>query len=133
MLFCLVVCLCILQHQLYAQEKTIPNPTIREADVVVSKRVWRVIDLRKKQYYKAIWNGSPLNKILYEAVLNNQLIAYRNDSFKSIYSLSVFKMIGGDTLFVQNIIDPIKPDITRTDTVIETMDSEQRIKLLIVM
>jgi gliding motility associated protien GldN len=133
LLYCLVVCLCILQHQLYAQEKPIPNPTIREADVLVSKRVWRVIDLREKQNYKAIWKGSPLNKILYEAVLNNQLIAYRNDSLKSSFSLQVFKMIGGDTLFVQNIIDPNEPDITRTDTVIETMDPEKRIKHVMVM
>ncbi len=133
LLYSLIACFSILQNIVYAQEKPIPNPSFREADVLVSKRVWRIIDLREKQNYKAIWKGSPLNKLLYEAVLNNQLKAYQSDSLKSSYSISYFRMIGGDTLFVKNIIDPNEPDILRIDTVIEIMDPEIRIKHLMLM
>lgn len=117
----------------HAQQNPIPPNTLREADVMISKRIWRVIDLREKQNYPAIWPGNPINKILYKSVLDGNLFPYYSDSLRKKIHSKAFSLIGGDTQFVQVILDPNDPDNYRIDTVIDVMDPEQRIKHLMLM
>lgn len=130
----LFLCMMILLPAIsLAQNKPVPPNTLREADVVVSKRLWRIIDLREKQNYVAIWPGNPINKLLYQAVLSGKLIPYTSDSLRGILPLEKFALIGSDTSFVKNIIDPNDPEWYRTDTVVDQMNPELRIKHLLVM
>jgi len=111
----------------------VPPNSLREADVQFSKRVWRVIDLREKQNRRAVWPGAPINKILYDAVLNGKLIPYISDSLKSFYTWKQFKSIGSDTEYVQVPVDPSDPSFTRQDTLISAFDSQERIYELLLM
>ncbi len=116
------------------QDKNSVAPNlVREADVYFSKRLWRVIDLREKINYKAIWPKSAINRILYEAASNGDLRAYRTASLKSFYSPAEFLSIGADTEFVKVLIDPNDEELYRLDTVVETMNPERRISHLMLM
>jgi gliding motility associated protien GldN len=56
--------------------KAVPYPTLRESDVVMSKRTWREIDLRETRNK---YMGSPkarLIDVLMEAIANEELTAY---------------------------------------------------------
>lgn len=56
--------------------KATPYPTLREADVVMSKRIWREFDLRET---KNKYMGSPkarLIDVLMDAIANEELTAY---------------------------------------------------------
>lgn len=114
-------------------QQAIPNPQYREADMVFSKRVWRIVDLREKQNKRATWPGNPITKILYEAVRTGQLKPYRSDSLKRYYSIEEVMQFGTDTTFVETPIDPTDPTITKMDTVIEPFDPETRIQQLLIM
>lgn len=64
----------------YIKERTIgkevtPYPTLREADVMWSKRVWRVIDLREKMNHPLYYPDSPIldRKSLFDVITNAAL------------------------------------------------------------
>lgn len=79
------------------KKKPIPYPDVREADVMWSKIVWRMIDLREKQnlslYYplEDIANRKSLAKCLYDGIKDEGLVAYNVDDlyneFKNNISL----------------------------------------------
>jgi gliding motility associated protien GldN len=56
--------------------KAIPYPTLREADVMWSKRVWRVIDLREKMNFPLYYPDQPIldRKSLYQVLIDGALI-----------------------------------------------------------
>ena len=73
------------------QKKTMPLPSVREADVFWSKKVWRVIDLREKMnlplYYPTYEMDGRINLInlLLEGIKNGQITPYDarlDDDFK---------------------------------------------------
>ena len=73
------------------QKKTMPLPTVREADVFWSKKVWRIIDLREKMnlplYYPTEEMGGRVNliSVLLEGIKNGQITPYDarlDDDFK---------------------------------------------------
>ena len=49
-----------------------PYPTLREADVMWSKRVWRVIDLREKMNHPLYYPDSPMldRKSLFDVIID---------------------------------------------------------------
>ncbi|MES2781061.1 MAG: gliding motility protein GldN [Bacteroidota bacterium] len=114
-------------------QQPIPPPSLREADVMFSKRMWRVIDLREKQNKKITWPGNPIVKILYESVRTGQLKPYRSDSLRSYYNIEAFMRLGEEVEFVETPTDPNDPSITKVDTIYTPFDPEQRIKQLILM
>jgi gliding motility associated protien GldN len=76
----------IYTRQAVTERKVIEWPYLREADVKWARRVWRIIDTREKQNQPMQWPKNPLNVILYNAIMSNKLIAYKNDSLSSYYT-----------------------------------------------
>ncbi len=56
---------------------------IREADVLWSKRVWRVIDTREKMNLTFAYPQEPLIQILLEIVQTGETSVYQNDDFST--------------------------------------------------
>lgn len=118
--------------QTWAQKPVAPQ-TLREADVLFSKRQWRVIDIRQKQNKKADWPKNPLSKILYTNVLNGKLKPYTSDSLAKTYNLEAFVQRGIEIEYIENPIDPNDPSITKLDTIYNPFIPEDRIKQFILM
>src|SRR5690554_7796880 len=74
----------IFEKEHIANKKPIPYPSLREADIVWSKRVWRIIDLREKinlpMYYLIQQKEDRMNlvSVLMEGVQYHGLLAYSN-------------------------------------------------------
>lgn len=96
---------------------------LREADVMWSKKVWRIIDLKEKMnlpfYYpmEKINDRRSLNDILYDAVKEGTLTAYSDEEFMTAMTREEFQRIGGAGVDTTQIVDPEPPYLTR-DTVI---------------
>ncbi|MDQ3051830.1 MAG: gliding motility protein GldN [Bacteroidota bacterium] len=96
---------------------------LREADVMWSKKVWRIIDLKEKMnlpfYYpmEKINDRRSLNDILYDAVKEGTLTAYMDEEFMTPMTREEFQRIGGAGVDTTQIVDPEPPYLTR-DTVI---------------
>jgi gliding motility associated protien GldN len=116
----------------FAQQPIAP-PALREADVLYSKREWRIIDIRERKNKIAAWPKNPLSKILYDAVRTGQLKAYRSDSLKAYYNIETFMKRGLEEEYIETPIDPDDPTITRLDTIITPFDPQERIKQYLVM
>jgi gliding motility associated protien GldN len=114
-------------------QQPVPATELREADVLFSKRTWRIIDLREKKNKIAVWPGNPLNKILYEAVRTGQLKPYRSDSLRSVFDIEEFMKLCSTVEYIETPIDPNDPTITRLDTITTEFDAEQNIKQLVLM
>ncbi len=122
---------------LFAQpNKVAPIPPVnpREADVMFSKRVWRVIDLREKQNTIITWPKSDIRKALYQAALSQQLKPYKSDSLQSVYDIETFSNRGSKKILVKKLVDPNESDgLYITDTVYDPFIPEDRIEQLLLM
>ncbi|GAB2985098.1 hypothetical protein GCM10027049_24380 [Mucilaginibacter puniceus] len=56
--------------------KPVPYPTLREADVVMAKRIWREIDVREKMNTYMASPKARLIDVLMDAIANEELTAY---------------------------------------------------------
>jgi len=67
------------------EREPVPYPSLREADVMWSKRVWRVIDLHEKMnlpfYFPTVemQDRKSLIQTLYDAVKKGEVVAYDPD------------------------------------------------------
>ncbi|HEX5002994.1 MAG TPA: gliding motility protein GldN [Bacteroidia bacterium] len=101
----------------------VPLSYLREADVMWSKKIWRIIDLKEKMnlafYYptEKINDRRSLNDILYDAVKEGTLTAYEDEEFTLPMTREAFQRIGGAGVDTTQITDPDPPYLTR-DTVI---------------
>jgi gliding motility associated protien GldN len=101
----------------------VPLSYLREADVMWSKKVWRIIDLKEKMnlpfYFptEKINDRRSLNDILYDAVKEGTLTAYTDEEFTLPMTRDEFQRIGGAGADTTQITDPEPPYLTR-DTVI---------------
>jgi len=104
-------------------KSVVPLSYLREADVMWSKKVWRIIDLKEKMnlpfYYptEKINDRRSLNDILYDAVKEGTLTAYSDEEFMTPMTREEFQRIGGAGVDTTQITDPDPPYLTR-DTVI---------------
>lgn len=73
----------ITQRTLLHEERPLPYPPIREADILWEKRVWRVIDTREKINLPFRYPKQPFVTLLTEAVESGRLQAFStaNDEF----------------------------------------------------
>src|SRR5688572_1997309 len=96
---------------------------LREADVMWSKKVWRIVDLKEKMNlafgypWEKINDRRSLNDILYDAVKEGTLTAYSDEEFLLPMTREEFQRIGGAGVDTTQITDPEPPYLTR-DTVI---------------
>jgi len=118
----------IYNRQAVQERKVVPWPYLREADVMYSKRVIRIVDTREKQNQVMAWPKNPLSIIVYNAVAQGKLIPYRNDSLTSQMSIEEFLAIGTDTDYQETPIDPDDPTYTRLDTIVNPFIPDLRIQ-----
>ena len=128
----LFVILCFFLYE-FSYGQVAPPPYIREANVMISKRIWRVIDLREKQNKPATWPGNPITKILYQSVMDGSLIPFKNDSLKSVIDYELFVKLGADIDYVHTPIDANDPEITRLDTIITNFEPTDKIDQLLLL
>jgi gliding motility associated protien GldN len=101
----------------------IPLAYLREADVMWSKKVWRIIDLKEKLNLpfghptEKINDRRSLNDILYDAVKEGTLTSYSDEEFMFPMTREEFQRVGGAGVDTTQITDPDPPYLTR-DTVI---------------
>ena len=87
-----------------------PWPYLREADVMYSRRIERVIDTREKINLCMKWPRNPLYQIIYDAATQaNGLIAYRSDSLTSFYTPEDILKLGNVDITIQYYPDPNDP------------------------
>jgi gliding motility associated protien GldN len=107
------------------ERKVVEWPYLRHADVMFSKRVWRVIDTREKQNQPMKWDKNPLNLILYNAVTSNQLTPYIDDSLKSFLTTEQFVQYQSRPVINKRLIDPEgaddDPSNIEYDTIYESL------------
>lgn len=119
----------IYNRQAVKERKVVPWPYLREADVMSSKRITRMVDVREKQNQVMAWPKNPLSVVFYNAVKTGKLVPYRNDSLTSSMSIEEFLLLGSDTEFVEVAINPEAPeDGTKIDTVVNKFDPAEGLK-----
>jgi len=115
-------------------KKPVPPPPVKEADVMFSKRIWRVIELREKQNKVICFPANHIGKVLYNGVLSRELKPYKDDSLRAIFDLETFSQRGGNKVLVRRLLDPNDNDGAYvTDTVYDGFIPEQRIKQLLLL
>ncbi|MEC8739069.1 MAG: gliding motility protein GldN [Bacteroidota bacterium] len=99
------------------ERQVIPYRFIREGNIKYAKRIHRIIDTREKQNKVMHWPRNPLHKIIYEAVMDGEVKAYKSDSLSSFYTPEEVAERG---IVKENttIQDPLYPD--DPDMVIDT-------------
>lgn len=98
------------------QRRVVPLSFLREADVMWSKKIWRIIDLKEKMNLpfgmpeEKINDRRSLNHILYDAVKNGELTAYKDEEFMGPMTREEFNQFGSrvDTTWAP---DPENPDV----------------------
>ncbi len=96
--------------QAVAERKIVPWPYLREADVMYSRRIERIIDTREKINLPLKWPKNPLYNIIYTAVTEKAtLIAYKNDSLSSLYTPEDVLKLGSYDKNIQVFPDPNDP------------------------
>ncbi|TAE80411.1 MAG: gliding motility protein GldN [Bacteroidetes bacterium] len=125
----------VLSTMVYGQRQAIPPQQMREADVAVTKRTWRVIDLNERQNQVAKWPKNPLSRILYQAALNGQLIPYVDDSLTRIYDLETFTNLGSNTFLVKKLTNPngTEDEGYTVDTVADLFNPTTKVSRLMIM
>lgn len=121
-------------------KKPIPYPYIREADVVWTKTIWRIVDLRQKQnlslYYPIQPIGTRMNliDIILWGVDNEGLTAYSTDDdlneFKTPLTKEVIDKVMGAGIDTVRKID-FETGATR-DTIVDRPRRTDEVKQLIV-
>lgn len=107
------------------QRKVIPYTHLREADVMWSRRIWRVMDMREKinqpLYYpiEVINNRRSLTQVVFDAILQTgEITAYEDDEFKKSYTKAeILGMLNRtDTVPVENENGEIENKIVINNT-----------------
>lgn len=104
--------------------RVVPYVTLREADIMWSRRIWRIIDLREKMNQFMYYPKEPTNgrKNLIQIIMDN-IVEYKTlkaydpmyDDFKVQLSVSEVAAIGADTITkTQSKPDPPYDDTTFT-------------------
>jgi gliding motility associated protien GldN len=131
----------VYQRQHIKEKKPIPYEPIREADIMWSKLVWRIIDMRQKKnqplYFPTVAIGERMSLIdvLMEAIEKGELTAYKpsledSNEFKEIMSYDQVLEEFEAQDRVQTVYDPVTGE--PVETVIEgTLRKDQVMQLLV--
>lgn len=106
-----------------SERKPVPLPHIREADVMWSKKIWRVVDLREKMnqvlYFPTVETEGRLSLInlLLQGVEDGQLTAYdarMDDEFKIPMTFEQVKERFGAETRTRKVRDPLTGELVDT-------------------
>ncbi len=110
------------------ERKIVPWPYLREADVMYSRRIERIIDTREKINLCMKWPRNPIYNIIYKAVTEKAtLVAYKSDSLSSFYTAEEVLKLGSYDKTIQVYPDPNDPYYA-IDTVIPVRFKPEDIK-----
>lgn len=85
----------IVQRKLILDKQLLPWEPVREADILWSKRVWRVIDIREKINLPFIYPEMPFFTVLMNGIQRDTAIkAYKADNDKFHYKMSSQELQG---------------------------------------
>lgn len=97
----------IVERTTLASERFLPDPPLRESDILWEKRIWRVIDTREKINLPFRYPEQPLFSILTDAIEAKELRAYSTEDDKFSTPLSLEEIDGMlRTIDTVEIIDP---------------------------
>ncbi len=78
----------VVEKKLTAEKRVLPYESLREADIMWEKYVWRVIDTREKLNLPFVYPDRPFFKVLMEAAIGGNITAYSTDDDKFTYPLT---------------------------------------------
>ncbi len=107
-----------------------PYPPLRQADVMYSRRIHRVLDTREKQNLGMKWKKNPFSCIVFDAVMKDaetkSLTPYKNDSISSFFSRSELIEQITEAEQTKVPVDPINQPGVMTDTTLyDTTECEE--------
>ncbi|MEX0987678.1 MAG: gliding motility protein GldN [Bacteroidales bacterium] len=104
-------------------KKPIPYPYLREADVMWSKDLWRIIDLRQRMNYplrypetEPIEHRYSLYQLLMEGIRSGEIRAFAYNNFNNPFSepttlKEVYKRVEADTVFGDDGVEVLRVNI----------------------
>lgn len=84
----------IYNKQAVAERTPVPWPYLPERDVFICKYVERMIDTREKMNLCMRWPQQPLMEVIYKALKEGKIHAYKTPSLDSAYDADSARMIG---------------------------------------
>lgn len=72
----------IVEKRLTVEKRVLPYETLREADIMWEKRIWRVIDTREKMNLPFAYPDRPFFQILMESAINEDITVYSTEDDK---------------------------------------------------
>jgi gliding motility associated protien GldN len=91
--------------------KPVPLPHLREADIVWSKMLWRMVDLRQKMNHALYFPTAPfgprmsLIDVLYKAIENGEIQAYQDEQFQTTIDLATIQNNLGSESRTETVVD----------------------------
>ncbi len=84
-------------HQAVYERNPVPWPYLPERDVFICKHVERMIDTREKMNLVMRWPQQPLMEVIYKALKEGKIHAYKTAALDSVYDADYARMIGSVT------------------------------------
>jgi gliding motility associated protien GldN len=91
--------------------RPVPLPHLREADVVWSRMIWRMVDLRDKMNHPLYFPTEPFGSrmslidVLYRAVENGEILAYSSEEFRDTLDMKTINERLGALTTTQTVVD----------------------------
>lgn len=116
----------IVKQTLIYENRLLPYPSVREADVPWQRFMWRIIDVREKLNLPFRYPAKPFVTLLTEGVESGELVAFHKDDFKdqktkeevdqTLFSMDTVQIVDPETYettveVTKDVIDP--NDISR--------------------
>lgn len=116
----------IFNKQAVKERQVVPWPYLREADVMYSNRIERVIDTREKINLCMKWPKNPLSHVIWTNVTEKgKLTAYRSDSLTTIYTPEEVLKLGSYEQTIQITPDPNDPYYTIDSTIFNEFEASK--------